>query len=400
VIISIDFALPSSVVAIRGLAFTGRSLKSIRIPSSVRRIDGSAFRDVMAEAFSIDEANPYFRRDQNCLIERSRNTLVHCFSNQPKCVVPSTVEIIGVSVFGRNPVGFSLCQIEFADTSRLMRVEKRAFVRAKLMSLTLPQNVEFVDGRAFNECRLQSLKIAEGNRHFEMRGCFLVGVPDQRLIRYFGLDADIIIPNDILILGKYCLSGFFDLTSLSFADQSKLREIEHCALFDTEVPSLEIPASVKRIDGSAFGGRTTRMLRVAEGNLHFLIEGDFLLDWECRELVRYFGGSSVVCIQNEIEVFGPGCFHDHPHVVCCDFCAGSRLRSVKAGAFWKCPIGDIDLPRSVCAVERKAFPSTCHISIANLSPAKQRLFSEWQCKRRSEASAVLDLHEADMLSSS
>jgi hypothetical protein len=282
----------------------------------------------------------------------------------------------------------------------LSRIEKKAFFWSTLASLTLPRNVEFVDGRAFDECHLQSLKIAERNRHFEMRGGFLIGIPDQRLVRYFGPDNDIIIPNDILILGKYCLATCSNVTSISFADGSKLNTIEHCAIFDTELSSFEIPASVERIDGSAFGGCTTRMMRLEEGNLHFRIEGDFLLDLAGRKLIRYIGGSSVVCLEDGIEVLGHGCFHGHPHVVRCDFSGESRLRSVKAGAFWNCPIGDINLPESICDVERKAFPSTCHISIANLSRAKQGLFNEWECKRKSDASLVLDLNTACALRSS
>jgi hypothetical protein len=181
--------------------------------------------------------------------------------------------------------------------------------------------------------------IAAGNGHFQMRGGFLVRIPDQRLLRYFGSDNDIIISNEYLIFGKYCVAGCPNLTSISFADGSRLKEIEHCAIFNTELSSFQIPASVERINGSAFGACTTRTLRVEDGNLHFQIEGDFLLDSAGHELIRYFGGSSVVCIDERIDVLGTGCFHGHPHVVRCDFCTGSRLRSVKAGAFWKCPIG-------------------------------------------------------------
>jgi hypothetical protein len=133
---------------------------------------------------------------------------------------------------------------------------------------------------------------------------------------------------------------------------------------------------------------------VENGNLHFRIEGDFLLDSAGHELIRYFGGSSVVCIAEGIETLGSGCFFGQQQLAHCDFGAGSRLRSVKSRAFWKCSVGDMNLPESVCEVEGKAFLSTCHVSIANLSPAKQLLFSEWECKHRSDASAVLNLTAA------
>jgi hypothetical protein len=132
-------------------------------------------------------------------------------------------------------------------------------------------------------------------------------------------------------------------------------------------------------------------MRIAEGNLHFRIEDDFLLDSTRRELIRYFGGSSVVHIEENIDVLGAGCFYGHPHVVHCDFAAGSRLRCVSEGAFWNISVMDITLPGSVRRLERKTFLSTCHVSIAELPAEKRIQFRDWQCKHRLDASVVLDL---------
>jgi hypothetical protein len=286
---------------------------------------------------------------------------------------------------------FSVFAIEFRDDSRLIRIDKKAFAWSGLVSLTLPQSLEFVDGRAFDGCHVQSVKIAAGNRHLEMRDGFLVGIIDQRLIRYFGPNHDVKVPNDILILGKYCFFNCSNLTSISFGAGCNLKSIEHCAILNTDLASFEIPASVERISGSAFGGCTRRTMRVESGNLHFRIEGDFLLDLSGRELVSYAGGSSAVRIADEIEVLGSGCFYGHPHVVHCDFGSGSRLRCVCEGAFWNSSVMDITLPASVGRLERKAFLGTCHVSIPELPAEKRIQFRDWQCKHRLDASVVLDL---------
>jgi hypothetical protein len=224
-----------------------------------------------------------------------------------------------------------------------------------------------------------------------MQNDFLVGIPEQRLIRYFGSDNDITIPRDIVILGKYCLSECSSLTSVSFADGSKLKEIEHCAIFGTDLSMFHIPASVERICGSAFGGCTTRRITVDEGNLQFRIDGEFLVDWDGRELIRYFGGSSRVFIEEGIEVLSFGCFYGHPHVVHCDLSDRSRLRSVKAKAFWNCPILDITLPSCVCDIERRAFLSSCHVSIRGLSGEEEDRFRKWEWQHKSDPSVVLNL---------
>jgi hypothetical protein len=388
---SIDFAAPSSVTAIHRYAFADLSIASLRVPPSVRHIHRSAIRGVMAEAIAIDEANPYFYLEGECVIERGTHRLVQCLSRRPQFVVPSTIQIIGAGAFAQSGIGLSITAIHFQENSQLRRIEKCAFQWSGLVSLTLPSDLEFLNGRTFSECDLHSLTIASGNRHFEMRGGFLVKVPQQRLIRYFGRDHDIIIPNDIVSLGEYCLFNCSNLTSISFEAGSHLSEIEHCAILHTDLPTFRIPASVSKIHGSAFGGCTTRIITVDETNPHFCVDGDFLHDSERRQVIRYFGGSSDVCIDERIEVLAPGCFYAHPLLVHCDFRAGSKLRSVKEQAFWNSSILDITLPPGVCDVEQKAFRRTCHVSIPGVPPDEEIEFRNWQCRHRCDPSVVLDL---------
>jgi hypothetical protein len=246
-IISINLAVPSSVVTIQWLAFARLSVKSLLIPPSTMALLSKCHGGSV-----LDRRESFFLLGGDCLIQRSTNSLVRSFSDQATCVVPSIVETIGVSAFERQSLGFALFGIDFPDSSRLMRIEKRAFLYAKLVLFTLPQNLEFVGPKAFDECPLRSLTITPGNCPFEMRDGFLVGIPDQRLIRYCGQEHDIIIPNDILILGNYSLADCSRLTSISFAAGSTLKAIEYCVILNTDLPSFEILASVERIDGSAF----------------------------------------------------------------------------------------------------------------------------------------------------
>jgi hypothetical protein len=346
----------------------------------------------MVEAFSIDAHNPYFRVDQDCLIELGTQKLVHCFNRRPKFAIPSNVEVIGRGAFFELGVGLSVFAVDFPANSRAVRIEAYAFQRSGLVALTLPKDVAFIDARAFDDCHFHSFGIASGNRRFEMRSGFLVQVPEQRIIRYFGPDHDIVVPDDILILGPFCFGNCSNCTSISFGDGSNLNEIEHCAMVATQLLSFRIPALVSKIHGSAFGGSTNHSIRVDGRNCHFCINGDFLLDSEGRKLIRYFGRSSYVRIDDRIKVLAAGCFYAHQHLVHCDFCEGSELQSVRERAFWKSPILDITLPGRVCEIEGKAFQDTCHVSIRDLSPDKAVRFEEWKVRHQTDPSVVLNLN--------
>jgi hypothetical protein len=68
--------------------------------------------------------------------------------------------------------------VDLQNTSQLVRIEKLVFVWSNIIWLTVPAGVEFLDGKAFEDCHIQKLGIETGHRYFEMQGDFLVGVVD------------------------------------------------------------------------------------------------------------------------------------------------------------------------------------------------------------------------------
>jgi hypothetical protein len=160
---------------------------------------------------------------------------------------------------------------------------------------------------------------------------------------------------------------------------------------ETDLARFRIPEIVERIDGSAFGGSTTMAITVDDANLHFRVDGDFLVDAHGRTLIRYFGRAAHVAIDENIEVLAPGCCYAHPLLLQCEFPEGSRLRAVAERAFCGCCLGDVALPQGVRHIGRKAFPSSARVSIINLPVADQAQFNDWESRRTFEFSLVLDL---------
>jgi hypothetical protein len=269
----------------------------------------------------------------------------------------------------------------------LLRIEKYAFCFSGLISLTIPTKTEFIDGSAFEDTFIINLAIAPGNRRFEMRDSFLVQIPEQRLARYFGTDIDVVVPADIRVFGRSCFSRCSHLTSIVCGDDSELREIEHRAMFDIDVP-FHIPASVQTINGSAFAGPTMRCVTVDKKSRHFRIDGEFLLDYERKTLIRYLGGASRLTLDGKIEVIGQGCFYSHRFLIRCNLEEGSQARAVMEEAFWLCSVLDIRLPSSVGYIGRKAFVQGCRVSMANPVGADDLPFRKWLKQRKGDPLAV------------
>jgi hypothetical protein len=211
-VISVEFADPRSVHAIERASSAAASLKSFRLPVGVRRVHGLAFYDVRLEAFSVNADHPHFRFDGGLLIERGTDRAVCCSSRRPVRSVPSSVRILG-----KWPFGFctaSRSAVTFSRDSRLASIERFVFASAGVVWLTLPRELESVDGSAFEDSQLHTVAVGAGNAHFEMRDGFLVGVRDRRLVRYFGRESDVVVPREIAVLGPSCFSRCPNIASI------------------------------------------------------------------------------------------------------------------------------------------------------------------------------------------
>jgi hypothetical protein len=384
----IDLGSPSSVTTIDACAFWNSALKSLYLPASVTSISGSAFVGCHIEAITIAEDNPYFSLDEECLIEVSRSRLVFSFSTKSVLCIGADIEIVAKSAFESNEF---VSMVSFEEGSRLQRVESLAFIASGLRVITIPKNVNFIHATAFERCGIDRILVADGNEHFCVEDRFLIEIPQRRLVRYFGTDLAIIVPNDFTVLGNSCFCRCPTVMSISFEPQSRLVEIEGYALYDTEVRSVTIPHSVERINGSAFSRCDIREIVIEEGNLHFRVENDCLLDISGSRLVRYFGTGSVIQIGKDIVSLGRSCLGSQRFLMKCTFEEGSMLRSIEQKAFWKCTLMSIELPPTVRFVGRKAFESTCDVFIPEIAPDCVIEVRNWQTARKNDPRLVLDL---------
>jgi hypothetical protein len=181
-----------------------------------------------------------------------------------------------------------------------------------------------------------------------MSNLFLLSFDGKRLIRYFGTDEIVGMDDDIEVICKGAFAVVLNLRKIDIGVKSRLRRIEGLAF--THCRSLEsifLPSFMDTIDGSAFCQSGIREVPISGANHHFMMKGDFLLNYEGTTIIRYFGRNSIVHIDSEIEHISVSAFESCEQIRRIEIEPNSRLKRIDGRAFRKCRmLSSISLPAS------------------------------------------------------
>ena len=151
-----SITIPNSVVSIGNSAFDGTHLSDIVIPSSVTSIGKQAFNGSYINSITVDSSNAVYKSENNCIIQKSNNTLILGCRNS---VIPSYVKTIADYAF----YGCSgLKSITIPDS--VTSIGNYAFYRCvNVTNVVLPDNLLTIGNYAFNYCsNLTSVVIGSG----------------------------------------------------------------------------------------------------------------------------------------------------------------------------------------------------------------------------------------------
>jgi hypothetical protein len=331
------------------------SLRSFLIPSLVDTIEAGIFFCSRICDIEIGEGNLHFRILGTFLLSFDGRFLIRCLSRNATVEIPREVEVICASSFDQQD---RLVRVEFESESRLRRIERWAFAScSSLCSICLPSFVNQIDETAFGYSGICSIEIADGNRHFRVSDDFLLNFDGRFLILYFGRDPVVRIPREIEVICKGAFGGRDRLSTVEFESDSKLRRIESCAFsFCGSLRSICLPALLTEIDGTSFWYSRISSIEIGEGNRDFQVLGDFLLSFDGRFLVLYFGRDSVVQIPDGIEVICKDAFSIQDSVSKLEFGNDSQLRRINHKAFSRCrSVHSITIPLLVDWIAGTAF---------------------------------------------
>lgn len=206
--------------------YPGTAVETIKIPSSVRHISSHAIVGFWHHLRKIEVASgsPYVVTN-GCLVDTRDSSLVFALSGSARIVVPESVKLILDYAFEGNDA------LEVRLPDGLEKVGDDAFTHcSSLERINIPSTVKRIGSGAFNFCgKLRDVSVSSANKRYRVVNGFLIDGEMDRLLRAWGSDDVMEIPDGVRIIGGY---AFTSMESLEV---------------------VKIPSSVEIVERSAFG---------------------------------------------------------------------------------------------------------------------------------------------------
>lgn len=329
-----EVTIPDTVTTIGFAAFSNTCLKSITIPASVTSIGPSVFYGSGLTSITVDENNPVYHSDGNCVIETKTKTLVAGCSVS---VIPSdgSVTTIGKEAF--NQCMFT--EISIPDC--IESIEEYAFIFCMaLKNITIPDSVKTIGDRAFRGCS-------------ELTG---IVIPDS--VESIGEGAfddcydlsDVRIGSGVKSIARWAFSGC-GIERITVSKDNKAYHSENNCLIETKSKTLirgcknsKIPAdgSVTAIGPYAFEYCDFKTITIPD------------CVTEIMEYAFYFSKLESVIIGNGVKSIPDAAFFRNHNLS--SVTIGNSVESIGRDAFTGCAsLKKITLPDSVKIIEQEAF---------------------------------------------
>jgi hypothetical protein len=308
--------------------------RSICVSASVEVISGGFYRDLFGlKALA-------FERGSRLVHIEGRG---FSFYTLDSIFIPASLPLISTDQF--NFCEFSC--VTFEILSGLLRIAESAFSYcSSLRFIQIPNSVRELSARCFSSCRmLTSVSFEESS--------VLTRIGTSAFSFCTSLNA-ISIPASVEILEDLCFSSCSSLSNVIFGSSSKLTRIGGEVFTGCSLQTLSLPASLNKISGSSLTGLTT--VEIEDGSTSFQVDGDCLLDFEGKSIVRYFGTDSQFMIGRWVEVIGRAAFLGCEFLRNLAFERPSALARIEKSAFCGCnELVSICIPASVTEIAGAAF---------------------------------------------
>jgi hypothetical protein len=293
----IIFAVGSQLQDIGSGAFSNCPLNEVAIPASIAEIDPSAFTDDVWRESVIFEGPPLYSIDAHYIRSIDSRIIFRSVSRETAILIGSNTEVIGPDAFNGSAVSAVLIE----SGAILREIGSRAFASCiRLTAFKVPESVEIIGDRCFNHCS--------------------------------------------------------NMERIEFEGSSRLKRISEMAFCGCRLHWITIPALTEEIDGSAFVNCPWITIRVAPGNLHFRVEGNFLVMSDGKEIVRYFGHDREIVVGKKVRVLRRSCFEYCNQLDKVDFEVGSELERICLTALCDCQsLSIVEIPSSVTTIEESSF---------------------------------------------
>jgi hypothetical protein len=178
-------------------------------------------------------------------------------------------------------------------------------------------------------------------------------------------------PASLEVIGESAFVNCDSLRDLGFASGSRLQCIHRDAFAEDDLKTVILPATVGKIDPSAFTQQVWRLVQF-DGPPPLFIKGNFLCSSDSRILLKPLSADDPAVIPAGVEVIGPRAFRDCRWMTGIVFGSGTRLREIGEKAFTECRLlGAFSVPSSVETIGDRSFENCVKLTTIAFEDASQ-----------------------------
>ncbi len=340
-----DMTMTSSVAVPNGVPLY--QIKGIHIPATMTSVHISTLHEMTElTSLTVDEDNPVYRSEDNCLIERARERLVYAYRDYtdplskaspmqsyeptsfPYFVIPDSVKIIATNALNNRP---KKVDISVGDIGDIIEDIGSSFgsvtIRATPMLIRIPASVEYIEERFFVNHDYLSIDISvnENNPVYYAEGGCLIHKGSSTVI--LG-DERAKIPDGVTAIAPYAFWG-------------------------AGLKNIHIPASVESVGELAFWNNPD--LESITGDICAMPKVDLDVSQDGTFACYYVQENSLVL--GEIQVKDGAVTTSHTLVLgCASSAVPVQVTAIGDYAFaWNKGLTEIDLPAGLQSIGFKAF---------------------------------------------
>lgn len=233
--------VPEGVTEIGYRAFAGSSVREVRLPSTLKKLDLGAFTgSTKLERINLPEG-----------LEDIAQEAFFGTKNLTEITLPESITEIGHQAF----YGSGLKKIELPKNVK--RIRQSAFEYSALESIDLPQGLELIENQAFSHTQLNRISIPEGVTEipeYAFRNSQLREIELPKTLKYIRQGAfigsqleKINLPEALEIMPE--LLGVSNLKEVII--QSRLKTLKKRIFFDSPIEKITFPEGLESIEEGA-----------------------------------------------------------------------------------------------------------------------------------------------------